>query len=445
MAILKHFTLLLTCFTQIIAAVDASGYSSIQNYVPYTFWQVSDPARSAIVQGALNSYRHELLLENAKGIPIVMQHGSQDDNVPVYHSRLLSLLLEQAGLEIKYFELPEKSHVWEGMMTTAALKAFYREHLNTERPNDSAAMKLHNFTVVSPAFGDMESIKPFGRGSEPRKGAEIHEVVTPGQLGTVKVYFDPSNSGCTLRTSNVLSFRLFLLFRKCAILTVDSQDIEDRPDSDYGMLLGRDSNGTWQYGKGVPAFARLPRQRGALDAILRTDGPFCITYLSQLAKDTALQISRNFCQYYGADTRITASYEEARAGTGANLITVAIGSDFPNISHPHGPYYSQMRISKEGVQIIDQHTSRSHKYDSINGLAAVYLRPVTDDRLELIVWGADAESLDIASRLVPLMTGSGQPAFIVADKTMLWKGLDGVLAMGWFDANWGVSCNSFFS
>lgn len=412
--------------------------------MPYTFWRAADPARTAIVQGALNSYRHESLLENAKGIPLLLQHGSKDDNVPTYHSRLLSLLLEQAEADSEYVEWPEKSHVWDGMMTSEPLKAFYREHLNTENPDDSSTMRLHNFSVVSPAFGDMGSTNPFGN-SELRNGVEIQEVATPGQMGTVNVRFDPSTSVCTLHTSNVLSFRLYVIFRGCIKLTIDNQNIEDRPDSDHGLLLGFDNNGTWQYGKNVTEYARSLRQRGALDAILRTDGAFYITYLSQLAKDVALQISRNLCQYYGADTRITASYDEARAGARVNLITVSIGSDFPNVSHPHGPYYSQMRISKDRVQIIDQHIAHPHTYDSLNGLAAVYLRPVAGDRLELMVWGADAESLDIAARLVPLLTGSGQPAFIVADRTMLWKGLDGVLAMGWFDANWRISRNSFFS
>lgn len=77
-------------FDKIVAAAPLSGYSAIQHYVPYTFWRTADPGRTAVVHAAMNSYQHDLLLENPKGIPVLEQHGSADDNVPVYHSRLMN-------------------------------------------------------------------------------------------------------------------------------------------------------------------------------------------------------------------------------------------------------------------------------------------------------------------------------------------------------------------
>jgi hypothetical protein len=37
------------------------------------------------------------------------------------------------------------------------------------------------------------------------------------------------------------------------------------------------------------------------------------------------------------------------------------------------------------------------------------------------------------------------PDFVIADSTMLWKGIEGTLAMGFFDEHWSVSLNAFFS
>jgi predicted esterase len=97
---------------KIIAAAAVSAYSSIQNYVPYTWWHTADPGREAVIQAALLNYRHELLLENAQGIPVVQQHGSRDDNVPVYNGRLLHQRIQQAGADSVFFEVPGRNHYW---------------------------------------------------------------------------------------------------------------------------------------------------------------------------------------------------------------------------------------------------------------------------------------------------------------------------------------------
>jgi pimeloyl-ACP methyl ester carboxylesterase len=60
---------------KIIAAASTSGYASIQKYVPYELWQPADPRRTAVLSATLNSYRHEMLMANVRGIPIQQQHG----------------------------------------------------------------------------------------------------------------------------------------------------------------------------------------------------------------------------------------------------------------------------------------------------------------------------------------------------------------------------------
>lgn len=97
---------------KIIAAIPVSGYSSIQKYVSYELWQPADPRRTAIISASLNSYRHEMLLENTRGIPIQQQHGGVDDNVPTYHSRFLAQQLVLVGANSSYNEVPNQNHWW---------------------------------------------------------------------------------------------------------------------------------------------------------------------------------------------------------------------------------------------------------------------------------------------------------------------------------------------
>jgi hypothetical protein len=46
---------------------------------------------------------------------------------------------------------------------------------------------------------------------------------------------------------------------------------------------------------------------------------------------------------------------------------------------------------------------------------------------------------------LPMLTGVGQPDFIIVSKRCAWEGAAGVHAMGSFDNSWGVSETSFVS
>ncbi|KAI6913175.1 alpha/beta-hydrolase [Hortaea werneckii] len=413
---------------KVIAGAPVSGYSSIQNYVPYTFWRTTDPGKDAVIQASLNSYRHELLLENAKGIPILQQHGSEDDNVPPYHSRLLSELLEQAGVATEYHEMPGKPHWWDGAMTTKPLQNFYRRVLGAPLKLSSLAQN-NEFVVVSTGQGDVG----------PKNGVLISSTTTPGQLAKVYVLFDPQTSLCSLSSNNVCGLQLAENFNDCHAFRIDGQQLSEIPAiSTKGLSLLK-RHGTWLVAQNSQLPARQASEQGGINAILKSRGPFYITYLSHPAKKVALQVSRNLCQYFAADTVITDDYNQSLDAHPSNLVTVAIGGDLTGILNAAN---FPIKVFDDHVQILDRHT---HSYGSHRGLAAAFVCPLPNGRLDLVLWGVDEESFAIAARLAPLMTGTGQPDFVVADRSMLWKGLEGVLALGFFDDEWNVSRNSYFS
>ncbi|KAI7273497.1 alpha/beta-hydrolase [Hortaea werneckii] len=413
---------------KIIAAAPVSGYSSIQTYVPYTFWRTTDPGKDAVIQASLNSYRHELLLENAKGIPILQQHGSEDANVPPYHSRLLSELLEQAGVATEYHEMPGKPHWWDGVMTTKPLLNFY--HRVLDAPSKSYSLDQNNeFVVASTGQGDMGS----------KNGVSILSTTTPGQLGKIHVIFDPHTKDCLISSSNVVALQLSENFNDCNAIRIDGQQLSETSSiSTKGLLLLKEE-AIWQVVHNSQLPARQASQQGGMNGSLKTKGPFYITYLSHSAKKIALQISRNLCQYFAADTVITDDYNQSLDARTSNLVTVAIGSDLAGILD--GADFP-IKVFDDHLEILDHDV---HSYGPHRGLAAAFVRPLANGRLDLVLWGVNEESLAIAARLVPLMTGTGQPDFVVADRSMLWKGLEGTLALGLFDDDWNVSKNSYLS
>lgn len=135
---------------KIIAAAPLSGYLSIPAYVPYTMWHEADPRKMAIVLASLNNYKHELLAPNVVGTPILQQHGEEDDNVPVYHSRRMHQLIEEAGGSSQYSEISGKGHWWEGVMTEGLLPEFLSLALN-EHSEIPALPKKFSIVVANPA------------------------------------------------------------------------------------------------------------------------------------------------------------------------------------------------------------------------------------------------------------------------------------------------------
>jgi predicted esterase len=180
---------------KIFAAAPVSGYLSIHSYVPYQFWRPMDPRRRAVIEASANSYRHELLASNAKGIPVFQQHGSLDDNVPTYHSRFMSQLLSETGWSSEYSELPGKGHWFDQIMTTDGLQNFYRQQLKNPK-SPSKSLTSFDFVVANP--GDTGS----------KGGVEVLYLDDPGQIGKIRASVDDRRAVWSLTTGNVLAFKL---------------------------------------------------------------------------------------------------------------------------------------------------------------------------------------------------------------------------------------------
>jgi hypothetical protein len=50
-----------------------------------------------------------------------------------------------------------------------------------------------------------------------------------------------------------------------------------------------------------------------------------------------------------------------------------------------------------------------------------------------------------AARMVPMLTGVGQPDFAVFGEAAKWSGVEGTMAMGFLDNNWEVTASSVIS
>ena len=185
---------------------------------------------------------------------------------------------------------------------------------------------------------------------------------------------------------------------------------------------------------------RYGNQLGPLDSILRTSGRLIIRTYSAGTFDMALQVSRNLFQYFAADSEINNSSVDVDRQK-CNVISLVLGRDlyrYPSEAH-------SISITEDRELVLRRGNGQTRAYELEDGLGAIYLRPLVGGRLELVIWGYDHWGLGLASRLVPMLTGVGQPEYIVVSKRCAWKGAAGVLAMGSFDNSWNLSEASFIS
>ena len=180
-------------------------------------------------------------------------------------------------------------------------------------------------------------------------------------------------------------------------------------------------------------------QLGPLDSILRSAGRFLIR-TSGPVSDIALQIARNLFQYFAADSEIIDLSAAVESQPG-NVISITLGSDSAML----GSHSDHVGLDKGGGLYIRRSGGVKTVIPFEVGMGAIFLRPLLDERLELVVWGLDKQGLRQAARLMPMLTGVGQPDFVVVSKRCAWKGAAGVLAMGSFDNFWKVSEASFVS
>ena len=410
----------------VIAAAPTSGYSSIQAYVPYLWWREVEPFRESMIQATLSQYRHELLVPtNAHDIPIAIQHGAADDNVPPFHSRRMNQLLAESGRPARIKELTGVGHWFDGVLTTNFLMEFYRE-------------ELRNAVKGQPLVGNFSITVANPRVTGPKNGLRVIKITNAGQLGVVTAAV--SEKTISLHLFNVESVSLDLRnydkyqvcvgeqSRKCSMIECDTDAafvVITKPRGDSCLRV--------ECTHVVEAQAL-----GGIDAILQTEGKFTIANCNEATHKVCLQVARNLMQYFGADSEIVTQ----AVSTEGNVITIGVGADLPKSRPGEFPLEVKQDNSisvRRGDEVVE------HYVPGEDGLAVIFLRPWDGGKLEMVLWGSDVTSLDVAARLAPSVTGGGQPDFVVTSRKAGWKGVGGVRALGFFNPDWSVSPVSFFS
>lgn len=178
-----------------------------------------------------------------------------------------------------------------------------------------------------------------------------------------------------------------------------------------------------------------------MDAILRSNGVFTIRHQGASTTGVAVQTSRNLFQYFAADAVIVNNLDYDARFDGGNLITLAMGTPPPAAQLGQFPVH----VTDTMTVVLRDRQGLQKEYSDEDGIGAIFVRPLPNERLELVVWGSDSKAIAMAARLMPMLTGVGQPDFVVLGSRCRMKGVDGTLAMGFFDHTWNLTITSFLA
>ncbi|OZJ04129.1 hypothetical protein BZG36_02819 [Bifiguratus adelaidae] len=397
---------------RIMAAIPASGYTSIHNYVPYSHHQsrhYTDPILRGLLESSIAEYDLDVHIGNAKGISVLGRTGSRDDNVPPWHTKSMIRLLNQHTKRHQYkvSEVEGQGHWFSGVLGSSDMMQFLQDEHKAFL--DNGGLFPEKFTITC--------INPGGMGS--KGGILIEQLEQPFRLSTIDVMrLDEQKDGSLawqLNTQNIRRFTILMDQQTAARRGPVTHLIIDGirfPDTlkmgsnalEFVKISGRwerSHDKTWKYNERTattygPAI-RIYESRDPLQILLPDNGDVDEAY-----HRIALEIAADWYMYGGGDAVILPAYRADSKSKG-NVITLG-----------HQGINSATRALARlagDVEITSEHIKVNNKRYHGPGIGIVSLHPWDDDRLALIIAGTDRDGIDIAAQVIPKRTGMLVPDY----------------------------------
>ncbi|WWC89334.1 uncharacterized protein L201_004255 [Kwoniella dendrophila CBS 6074] len=417
---------------RIVGMVTASGWLTIQDYVPYTELtsrHFADPALMGILSSSLTPYNNDLYLSNLVGIPILVVHGDKDDNVPVRHSRTYhSILSSWAGKQndnnVKYVEIPEKGHWWDDIIRSEEVIEFI-QNIPEKKSWDEQRKEGFTLTTANP------------QESGGRAGIRIIELDIPGKLARLDVnarqWKDTKDPAIPLdlRGTNIKRIEL-----KSRLTPEEDHTKQLFPRTNYGDQWIEN-----YLSLPLPGPITPPRAYGPLIRILSSTHP--ITIISPNSTRTlniAKRIAHDLYVYQRLDSEIIDDQEGLLRVASE---TLGVGN-LVIIGRPEDNLFSDWMIKQstlplkfptKGVMLLKDKVI----YDRGAGIITLYPHPLSSTALAILIAGNDDLGLDLAARLFPIRTGVPIPDWAIIGPQARWKGAGGFIGAGFWNGEWDWS------
>lgn len=392
-----------------------------------------DDAVGRILNTANNASRTLLLEENYKDLGVYVLHGDADNNVPVGQARFMRERLAKFHPDFAYYERPGAGHWWGNQCVDwPPMMDFFEDRSVEMTP------VTERFLTINPAISSEARLFTIHRQA-------VAMVPTRVEVARLK-----DEHALKVSTDNVLAFTLSLEIYR---------DIErDRP---YTVTIDGDELSTVVAAPADPGPMHFERasldqpwqQVGSYEPALKgahRAGPFKHAFNNHMAFVYATGGTEEENAWALAKARYDADTWQYRANGSVDVLPdTAFDLNDPENADRNVIIYgcadshrlwdalladAPIRIER-GSATVGEHTLER------DDLAAhfLYARPDSDTALVGVVAGTGNVGRRLADEPRYFISGVGYPDWMLTSPDVLESGLDGVVAAGFFEADWSVS------
>jgi pimeloyl-ACP methyl ester carboxylesterase len=395
-----------------------------------SFWTYAGGARQSqpappveILQRAANPSDTLLMKENYARLGIYVLHGDRDNNVPVGQARQMRKVLAEFHPDFSYYEQPGAGHWWGNpCVDWPPMMDFFRRHT---LPAADELAEI-DFTTVCPGI------------SATYGWATVIDQLTPLQPSRIRLSRNRESGVISGTTENVRWLKLDLPTRDAQASSGGTVEIELDDDrisaADGEIWLLREAD-QWRVADPPSAASKGPHRYGLFKSVF--DQQFVLVYSTagtdeenswSLAK--ARYDAETFW-YRGNGSVDVVSDEQFDLQEYANRNVVLYGNADTNRAWSLLLAKCPLQLQRSGASLGDRQIE-----DSRLAALFVYPRPDSDQHLVGVVGGSGLEGLRSTNAMRYFVSGIAFPDLLLVSADYLQRGLDAVVAAGFWDSSW---------
>lgn len=397
-----------------------------------SFWTYGGPERypadggvRELLRRAANPSDTELLVPNADRFGIYLLHGDQDETVPVSEARAMREKLGNTHADFAYYERPDAGHWWgDECMDWPPLFAFLKRHKLGEGGRRDRLV----FVTVDPSA------------SSTCDWASIDQQRISLEPSTIDLAIQQSDERTTVTGTTDNIRRLSIDPTHPDIEGVAELTLDDgtpiHVDGTEMIHLLRGESGLWTLDNAAPANEKNATRSGRLRSAWNNN-VLLVVGTTGTADETTWNRAR---------ARQDAERWWYR---GNGLVEIIDDANFDPTVHPdrgimlygnadsNGAWMSLLgkspiQVTRDSVRVGDR---------VLPGPLAVTIvrpRPGSDNASVAAVVGTSGEGQRLAATLPLFFSGVGWPDWMVMEPSVLSKGEDGIVGLGFFDHDWKI-------
>ncbi len=457
------------------AVCPIASWASHELYVSYTLRQselFGSPEVKLILNRCVASDKTELLISNLCGTPVLAVHGTMDRVVAPTHPRLLIGELQKYGSDARLIEVPEAEHWWDfdteregsDAVDTKELEEWMHDKVLDDDPDSFSFVTYdlanenskHYITILA-------QDKLY---EETRVQARLTQGVMQQSTSNEQVTTDHYSVSISTKNVKALKFsppERFVGFDFRA--DIDGDLVRFKCNKE-GHNLYRGHDGRWTDKSPIDGLGKKftgvsgPIKRAYYEPFIVVDmsngsEPKCAEFATNIAVRWWYR-SNGYCRVM----KWNELTEEDKQNYNLIIITTQKSLDSQLAEYLPFKFVEEVALELTNERIVDTIKRGAplmafsqpgiefgDRYIWGRNLSVQFVYPslYNENKLMHVNMAQTEDALDTCAALTPLYSGSSLPDFVLASREGIARwGMQGAIAIGFFDANWQFDVSSMY-